>query len=144
MTGNLADPNSDERKLQAVQRLEEGINQYQNSNFDAALNLYQQAHEIYQELGDKDGVWRTLNNIGLVYSSLKQQEQALIFLQQALEICRELSYRLDEADILDNIGWVYENLSQKFKSDAKAIRDQFNGYIQPATSDTPIIKPPRK
>ncbi|MGB9103844.1 MAG: tetratricopeptide repeat protein, partial [Terriglobales bacterium] len=59
---------------------------------------------------------RTLNSIGLVYSSLGQHQKALEYFQQALPIERAVSDRGGEAMALNNIGAVYWWLGERQKA----------------------------
>ncbi|MEB3831876.1 tetratricopeptide repeat protein, partial [Phormidium sp. CCY1219] len=55
-----------------------------------ALDYYQQALPIMQEVEDRSGEATTLNNIGLVYSDIGQPQEALDYYQQALPIRQEV------------------------------------------------------
>ncbi len=51
-----------------------------------ALDLYIEALQRYEEVGDRQGLAATLNNIGGVYRSRGSLDQALDYFQQALPI----------------------------------------------------------
>ena len=55
--------------------------------YDQALQNYQQALVITQEVGDRAGEGATLNNIGGVYRVRGQYDQALQNYQRALAGC---------------------------------------------------------
>ncbi|MEC4867660.1 MAG: tetratricopeptide repeat protein, partial [Jaaginema sp. PMC 1078.18] len=55
----------------------------------------------------------TLNNIGGVYDSLGEKQQALDYYNQALPIHRVVGNRQMEAATLNNIGLVYSELGEK-------------------------------
>ncbi len=80
--------------------------------YEPALDYYQQALAINQEIGDRQGEGVTLNNIGLVYDNLGQYQPALDTYQQALAIRQEIGDRNGEGTTLNNIGAVYDNLGQ--------------------------------
>ncbi len=67
---------------------------------------------ITQEVGDRYGEATTLNNIGVVYNSISQPQEALKYFNQALPIKREVGDRAGEATTLNNIGAVYQGISQ--------------------------------
>jgi tetratricopeptide (TPR) repeat protein len=51
-----------------------------------ALNLYQQAADIYTSIGDKAGRQQTLRNIAVIHQKMKQIDQAKEFYHQALSV----------------------------------------------------------
>ncbi|MEH2350309.1 MAG: CHAT domain-containing protein, partial [Nostoc sp.] len=55
----------------------------------------------------------TLDNIGSVYSSLGEKQEALKYYNQALPILRAVGNREVEATTLNNIGAVYDSLGEK-------------------------------
>ena len=61
-----------DRQAEADRLSQQGKQQYQTSQFQAALQSYQQALSFYREIGDRAGEGRTLNNIGAVYANLGQ------------------------------------------------------------------------
>ncbi len=63
-------------------------------------------------MGDRSGEATTLNNIGVVYNSIAQPQEALKYYNQALPIRREVGDRAREATTLNNIGAVYDSISQ--------------------------------
>jgi CHAT domain-containing protein/tetratricopeptide (TPR) repeat protein len=101
-----------EQKTEADRLFQQGVEQYQSNQFQAALQALQQALGTYQEIGDRAGEGKTLVGIGAVYSSLGQYSQALEKFQQVLVISREMSDRAQEGTTLNNMGAVYRNLGQ--------------------------------
>ncbi|MBD2301660.1 DUF2225 domain-containing protein [Nostoc sp. FACHB-190] len=107
---------SDTRKVEADKLFQEGVQQYRRGEYPKALQTYQQVLEIRRQMGDKAGIGQTLNNIGLVYNGLQQNDKALEILQQALTIRKEIKDRAGEGETLDILGGVYLALSQDEKS----------------------------
>ena len=103
---------SQERKEEADRLNKQGIEQYNTSQLQAALQSLQAALEIYQEIEDKEGIAKSLNNLGLVYDDLGQYEKAINYYQQSLAIYREIEDKKGMAAPLNNLGVVYENLRQ--------------------------------
>ena len=62
-----------------------------------------------REVEDKSGEARTLNNIGAVYNSLGDKQQALKLFNQALPLMREVGDKSGEATILSNIAFVHRD-----------------------------------
>ena len=54
-------------------------------------------------MGDRSGEATTLNNIGAVYGSISQPQEALKYYNQALAMAREIGDRTLESEILDYI-----------------------------------------
>jgi len=76
-----------------------------------ALEYYQKALFINEEIGDKEGIARNLGNIGNVYSELSDYPKALEFYIKALQIFEELENKHAIGLSLGNIGYMYSNLS---------------------------------
>jgi tetratricopeptide (TPR) repeat protein len=83
---------------------------------EKALDFYNRALPIWEEVGDRAGLAITLNNIGPVYDSLGQREKALDFYNRALPIWEEVGDRAGLAITLNNIGLVYDSLGQQEKA----------------------------
>ncbi|OLP20037.1 hypothetical protein BST81_02010 [Leptolyngbya sp. 'hensonii'] len=77
-----------------------------------ALNRYQEALQIYRQVGDRLGEANTLKAIGDVLQFLKQSSEALNRYQEALQIYRQVGARLGEANTLKAIGDVLQFLKQ--------------------------------
>ena len=90
---------------------------YKNlSDNSKALEYYQKALFINEEIGDKEGVARNLGNIGNVYNELSDYPKALEFYGKALQIFEEIENKHDIALSLGNIGLMYSNLSDYTKA----------------------------
>ena len=101
-----------DRKTEADKLFEQGKQQYQRSQYKDAIQSWEQALAIYQELKDRNGEANSLNNLGNAYNSLGQYAKAIEFFQQSLAIFREIGDRNDEANSLNNLGDAYRNLGQ--------------------------------
>ncbi|MBM0745672.1 tetratricopeptide repeat protein (plasmid) [Phormidium sp. CLA17] len=104
------------RKDEAEQLNQQGMQQYRQAEYRKALESFQKAFAMYQEIGDRSGEGTTLNNIGLIYSRLGQYSKALEFYQQALVISKEIGDRSGEGTTLNNIGFIYSRLGQYSKA----------------------------
>ena len=81
---------STDRKAEADRLKKQGIEQYQTSQFEAALQSWQQALAIYREIKDRQGEWKALNNLGNAYYSLGDYAKAIDYRQQSLAIANYL------------------------------------------------------
>ncbi|ALF54491.1 Fis family transcriptional regulator [Nostoc piscinale CENA21] len=100
----------DVRKAEADKLLQQGIQQYQTSQFQAALQSWQQALNIYREIKDRKGEGQSLGSLGLAYQSLGDYPKAIEYQQQSLAIAREIKDRLGEGAALGNLGNAYYSL----------------------------------
>jgi len=78
--------------------------------YDQALEHYQEALPLLQEIQYRLGVARTQNNIGLILRDLGNFDQAQIAFQQALSLQQEIGDRSGEANTLGNLGVVLQNM----------------------------------
>jgi tetratricopeptide (TPR) repeat protein len=97
----------DQQISEAAQLMRQGNQQSNRSQYDAALQSYEQALNIFRKV--KYGSWEaiTLHNLGETYRSLSQYDKAIIFHQQALKIFQQVNDRNGEAEALRGLGNVY-------------------------------------
>jgi len=81
-----------------------GVLLWYKGDLDQSLEFLQRSLEIKQNLGNKQGVAASLNNLGLVCWSKGDLDQAVAFYQQGLAIHEELGNKLDIARTLNNLG----------------------------------------
>jgi len=105
-----------ERKAEADRLLQQGIQQYQISQFESAFQSWQQALTIYREIKDRLGEGQSLGNLGNAYTYLGKYDKAIEFHLQALEILREIKDRLGEGQSLGNLGLAYYSLGKYEKA----------------------------
>ena len=77
------------------------------NSFERAISKFKEALLIYQEIGDKVGIGKTLSNIGYVRYNQKEYEQALNYFQQALPILQELGDGNEQRVTLNLMGKTY-------------------------------------
>src|ERR1700741_5215536 len=63
---------------------------YQVGSFPKALEQFQKALAICEELNDKEGMANAYNNIGVIYSEASNNEKAFEYYQKSVEINKEL------------------------------------------------------
>ncbi|MEG5225272.1 CHAT domain-containing tetratricopeptide repeat protein [Microcoleus sp. AT9b-C5] len=105
-----------ERKAEADRLLDQGIEQYQISQFQAALQSWQQALIIYREIKDRQSEGKALGNLGNAYFALGDYAKAIEYLQQDLAIAREIKDRQSEGISLGNLGNAYFSLGDYAKA----------------------------
>ena len=98
---------ADARNLQALNEL--GLLQNRLGRNHDAMQTFEQALAIAQQIGDRAGEGTSLNNIGLIYRVTGDYPQALNYYERALAIAQEISDRAGEGRILNNIGFIYDS-----------------------------------
>lgn len=104
------------RNPEAYRLIEQGNKQYKTSEFQAAIQSWQQALAIYQKSGEQIGEGIALINLGHAYFSLGEYQKALAFYQQSLVIQQQLRDCPGEANSLNHLGEVYRVLGQYQKA----------------------------
>jgi CHAT domain-containing protein len=102
--------------VEAYQLFQKGFGQYQISQYEVALQSWQQALAIYREIKNREGERKVLGNLGLAYRALGNYAKAIEFLQQQLDIAREIQDRQEEGNALGNLGVTYGNLGNYAKA----------------------------
>ncbi|AFZ01264.1 tetratricopeptide repeat protein [Calothrix sp. PCC 6303] len=100
----------DSRKAEADRLLQQGIQQFETSQFTVALQSWQQALQIYREIKDRLGEGQSLGNLGVAYLYWGDYPKAMDYHQQRLAIAREIKDRLGEGYALGNLGNAYGSL----------------------------------
>ncbi|MEM7133416.1 MAG: tetratricopeptide repeat protein [Chloroflexota bacterium] len=78
-----------------------------------AIDCYQKALVLFEQLNDVKSTATILSNMGATYHAIGNTTQALNRFDQALSQERQLGNRKGEARVLHNIGHVYSTLGQK-------------------------------
>ena len=125
----------DGRKAQADRLLQQGIEQLNISQYESALQSWQQALVIYREIKDRRGEGWALGNLGIAYGNLGDYAKVIDYSEQHLAIAREIKHRKGEGAALGNIGGAYLELgdyakaidySKQFLTIAREIKDRNN------------------
>jgi len=104
------------RKAEADRLFKQGGEQFQTSQFQAALQSWQQAVIIYREIKDRQSEGKALGSLGLAYFSLDDYTKAIEYEQQWLAIAREIKDRQSEGMALGNLGRAYLSLGDYTKA----------------------------
>jgi tetratricopeptide (TPR) repeat protein len=108
-----SDPESNRNASSQINILNElGLAYSSLSEYNRAIEFFQQALEISRKIADRNGEAASLNNLGNAYDLLGQYQQAIHFHQQSLEIKKEIGDRHGEANSLMGIGITYYSLGQ--------------------------------
>ncbi len=114
--------------------LRQGIQQYQTSQFQVALQTWQEALSVYRyEARDRNAEATVLGNLGMAYNSLAQYAKAIEAFESSLTIFRNSGNRKGEVFALIGLGDTYNSLGQFAKANelyqqsltiARTIRDR--------------------
>src|SRR5216683_2328089 len=77
-------------------------------NLDKALEFAQQALHMKEELGDRDEIGKTHNQLGLIYWERANYPEAIRHLQQAIDTASSVSDKELEGSALNNLGLVFD------------------------------------
>ncbi|NET08396.1 MAG: CHAT domain-containing protein [Symploca sp. SIO2B6] len=98
------------RQTQADQLFRQGHEQYQQGQLKIAIDFWEQALKIYQEIQNPKLEASILGNLGIAYNNLGEYLQAIDYHKQALVIMQEIGNRQGEWKVLLNLGNAYESL----------------------------------
>ena len=104
------------QKAQADKLLEQGLQQAQTSEFQAALQSWQQALIIYRQIKNRQGEGKALGNLSFAYYSLGDYAKAIDYEQQYLAIARQIKDRQSEGKALGILGVAYNSLGDYAKA----------------------------
>ncbi|HYX16659.1 MAG TPA: CHAT domain-containing protein [Nostoc sp.] len=107
---------SQDKTAEADRLLQQGKQQFDISQYKAAIQSWQQALAIYRELKNRLGESNSLIGLGNAYSSLGQYAKAIEFYQQSLSIQRDIGDRNGESNSLMGLGTAYSSLGQYAKA----------------------------
>ncbi|MBE9058139.1 tetratricopeptide repeat protein [Sphaerospermopsis sp. LEGE 08334] len=112
----FAQTENDPRKAQADRLFKQGIEQYETSQFTAALQSWQQALIIYRQIKNRKGEGAVLGGLGIAYHALGDYTKAIEYYSSSLAIAREIKDRQGEGNALDNLGNAYYALGDYTKA----------------------------
>jgi CHAT domain-containing protein/Flp pilus assembly protein TadD len=112
----FAQTENDPRKAEADRLFQQGIEQFQISQFAAALQSWQQALIIYREIKDRLGEGNALGNLGIAYHALGEYSKAIEYHTYGLAIFREIKNPQGEGATLTGLGNAYRNLGEYSKA----------------------------
>ena len=95
------------KKLNADLLLDAGNELYKKGKWNQALESWEKALAISEELGDQQGISRTLNNIGSIYQARGEWDKALENYAKSLAISDELGDQQGISSALNNIVAIY-------------------------------------
>src|SRR3712207_5622903 len=102
------------RRLLGVDRGEEArrlhqqaVAQLNTGQLRTALQYWQEALPIFQQVGNRYGIAYALTGLGSVHQGLGDFGKALEYHQRSLDVARAIPDRKTEGDVLGNLGFTY-------------------------------------
>ena len=86
-----------------------GTVEYLRGNTSEAMKQFERALALYKEQGNRQGVGRVMNNIGMVHALIGEYAKALEYYERALAISSDIGDKVVEASLASNIGLVNRN-----------------------------------
>ncbi len=100
----------DFQKGVALSEINLGVNVQNKSDYLKALEYYEDAAKIYEDLDEKRGITNAMADIGSAYEDLSDYPKALEYDLKALKLYEEAGNKNKIAVVTNNIGNVYESL----------------------------------
>ncbi|MBE0671408.1 MAG: tetratricopeptide repeat protein [Anaerolineales bacterium] len=100
--------NSEDLKIQAAALSRMGILSGYMGDYDTELSYHKKCLAIYQQISDKEGEGRALNNISQIYKVHGDYETALSYLRKSLAIAQQIGDKAGEGAVLNGIGGIYD------------------------------------
>jgi CHAT domain-containing protein len=101
---------------EAEKLVQQGSQQYQSGEFEAAILTWKQALTLYQTQNNTQMEAIVSGYLGATYLALKQYESALEYLQSALTLAQATHNPILVGQVLGNLGLVYQALNQPQKA----------------------------
>ncbi len=96
-----------ETRLSADELIQNGVQQFALQKFDLAIEIWQQALQLYQQQQNRKGEMAALEGLAQASKMLGEYKQALAYSQQLLALAQSLNDRPTEASALGNLGNTY-------------------------------------
>lgn len=77
-------------------------------DYDKGIDYYSQSLEIFEEIGNKQGIATSLNNIGTIYKVQGDYAKAIDYFTQNLKISEEIGNKQGVGACLNNIGLIFQ------------------------------------
>ncbi|WP_281310552.1 tetratricopeptide repeat-containing sensor histidine kinase [Flavobacterium flavigenum] len=88
-----------------------GVVYSEQGDYTSSLKNYEEGLKLYQQIDEKEGISKTLNNIGILYKSQKKYLKALQYLKEAHQIQIILGEK-NAPMTLTNIGVIYFEIGE--------------------------------
>jgi len=93
--------------MEANRLVEQGIQQYQANQLNAAIASWQQGLALYRKVHSQQGEGIVLLRLAKAYYALGEDKQAIAYFQQGLRIAQNLKDLANQRTALAGLGEVY-------------------------------------
>jgi CHAT domain-containing protein/Flp pilus assembly protein TadD len=100
---------------EALRLMKQGEQQFNTSQYQVAIESFQQALAIYKAIANREGEGYAILRLGNSYLGLEDVSKAINYYQQSLVLAREVGSRDLEGRSLHNLGNVYNALKDYAK-----------------------------
>jgi tetratricopeptide (TPR) repeat protein len=97
----------DDKTAKVASLKEEGTKLFRFGEYEEAADLFQEAHSIYEKLGDRKGQAEMLNNLGAVRTQEERYDAAAEAFEEARSVFESLEDNNGLAQTLGNLGTMY-------------------------------------
>lgn len=105
--------NQEKKAAKADSLKEQGITTFRYGEYEEATEVFEKAHTLYQELGDRRGQAEMLNNLGAVHTQEERWGDAAEVFAEARSIFESLEDKEGEGQTLGNLGTMYRYQGDK-------------------------------
>ncbi|MEX0987918.1 MAG: tetratricopeptide repeat protein [Bacteroidales bacterium] len=85
----------------------QGLANFYLGEYVESYRAWEEALNIFENIGDKEGEANILSNIGVIYNNQGDDSRALELYLKALDLANETNDTLREISVLNNIGLIY-------------------------------------
>lgn len=119
----IAQTSPSPQKAEADRLQQQGFQQLEARQFDAALQSWQQALQLYRQLGDRSGEFLILYSLGLLYYSQMDTATATRYFEEGLALAKQLQDLGQQWNMLSALGSMHSSIGENKQAIA---------YYQPA------------
>ncbi|MBE9107892.1 tetratricopeptide repeat protein [Nodosilinea sp. LEGE 07298] len=102
---------TEDRKAEADALFQQGVHQVEQSQFRDALQSWEAALALYQDIEDIQGQADALTGLGFIHLSLSDNREAIAYYEQALPLFQALEDLQGQVSVLTNLGFAHWSLS---------------------------------
>lgn len=95
------------KKQMAAARNTQGVSFRIRGDYANAINFFLQNLKLFEELGDKEGIGKSLNNIGNIYREQRDNDKAIEYYFKSLDIQNQIGRKIGIAATMGNIANIF-------------------------------------
>lgn len=120
-------------------RIAQAVSFYNRGIYDSAIIYNNLSFSIYEKIALEDGMANSLNNLGLNYSAIGENQKAIELYNESITIMRKLDNQLGIARSLHNIGIIQRSVGEydlaiKSFEESLRIKQKYGGPLTTTSS----------